>query len=155
MIKVRKAKIEDLTKIKKIDDFGKQLNSYSILDHIKTNLKLKKGVMGYHERFIRGKKKWALVAEDNGKIVGFILFLIKKRAYYWKINKLAYLDLLIRDKNYRKKGAGRLLVKEMYKILKNEDVEYVQLSTHPQNPAQKFWENLGFRTHRLDMFRKF
>jgi ribosomal protein S18 acetylase RimI-like enzyme len=153
---IRKAKISDLNEIKRINEFGKELNTYTIMDHLdkKSNAN-RNGSIDYTKKYINGKNKYSLVAEEDSKIIGFILFEVRKREDYWKIKKAGYIELVYISKISRRRGVGRLLMNEATKILKKRKIQYLQLTIQSKNKlAKRVWQHYGFKTHREDMFRK-
>jgi len=151
-MKIRKAKLKDAPLIRKLDKFRQQLNKYGPIDRL--NSEYNPIGRGYNETFIVGKKKWCLVAEEDGKILGFITFLIKKRLPHFIVRRLGYLDLLYVDSKQRGKGVGVKLFNAAKEILKKEGMKYFEASVHPQNPALKFWEKQGFKQYRKEMYVK-
>ncbi|MBD3310047.1 GNAT family N-acetyltransferase [Candidatus Woesearchaeota archaeon] len=151
---IRKAGKHDNRQIKKIDTFGKQLNSFRGLDKIYLNYKPKKGARSYYERFIHGRKKWCYVADEDGKILGFVLFNIEKRQGWYRIQRIGYIDLLVVEKKARKKGIATRLLDKAVNIFRDEGIRYLKLSTHMENPAHEFWKKKGFRDYRIDMWKK-
>lgn len=153
-VKIRKATKEDIPILEKIDKFGLQLNKYSGIDKLDKNFKEKKEHKNYYWKFIYGKKKWCYVAEENKKIVGFILFNVEKRAEYFRIKKAGYIDLLFIDKKSRGRGISRLLMQKATEVFRKEGIEYLRLSVHSDNPAHEIWKKLGFRDFRNEMWKK-
>ncbi len=155
-ITIRKAKKEDVQRIRKIDTFEKEiLNNCSPLDKLDPKYKPKKGEKNYYEKFILGKNKWCYIAESNGKLLGYILFNIKKREPYWKIKKVGYLDLIMIDKKMRGKGISKLLFKKAHEIFKEKKLGYVKLTVQTDNDfAHKIWKKFGFKDFRVDMYKK-
>lgn len=66
-------------------------------------------------------KKYCLVAEDKGKVVGFVF----GRMHHWWDGKRVFAEEIIVLKDYQKKGIGRLLWQEFEKRLKKDNVKYV------------------------------
>ena len=153
MVRIRKAKRSDVPFLEKLDLFGNQLNRYSGLDRLDPNIKEEPGKKSYYEKFILGKKKWCLVAEED-KILGFILFNIEKRPSYFKVKEVGYIDLLYVDKKARAQGISKLLMKKAREILKAENIKHLKLSVHSDNPAKKVWEKYGFKEYSVDIWRR-
>ncbi len=80
---------------------------------------------------VRSRRRKVLVAEQDGRIIGFII------AY--KYRDRAYIDSLAVDQEYRGKGIGGKLLEEMEKILVSEGVEKITLSVKKDN-----YSALGF-----------
>ena len=152
---IRKATPKDMPRIKKIDDFSKILKTCSPLDHLDSKHKPKKGERDYFEKVIYGRNKWAYVAEDNKKIVGFILFNIENREPYWKIKKVGYIDLIFIVKAFRKKGISKLFMDKAYEIFKEKGLKYVKLTVQTDNkPAHNVWKKYGFKEFRTDLYKE-
>ena len=153
---IRKAKKDDVQRIRKIDTFEKEiLNNCSPLDKLDPKYKPKKGEKNYYEKFILGKNKWCYIAESKGKLLGYILFNIENREPYWEIKKVGYLDLIVIDKKMRKKGISKLLFKKAHEIFKEKKLRYVKLTVQTDNDfAHKIWKRFEFKDFRVDMYKK-
>lgn len=150
---IRKAKKEDVPKLRKIDTFGDQLNKYSDMDKLDINFKENKKEKSYYETFMYGKKKWCYVTEENKTILGFVLFNLKKREPYYKIKLAGYIDLLFVDKKARGKGISKLLMNKVKEILKKEKITHLELSVHTDNPAHQVWKKHGFKDYKVYMWK--
>jgi ribosomal protein S18 acetylase RimI-like enzyme len=154
MLNVRKAKLSDIPKIAKLDDFGRQLNYYMAMDRLDPGYKRHISNIRYVTKYVTGKGR-CLVAEQGGKIIGFILFETKEREKYWKIKRVGYIDLVFINKNSRGRKIGRMLFEEAIKTFKKDKLNYAALSVQSMNKeAKRIWQHLGFRTHREEMFRR-
>ena len=154
-VEIRKAKREDIPNIKKIDSFGRILNSCSPLDRLGPKNKPEKGEKSYYEKFILGKNKWCYVAEGKDGIVGFILFNIEDREQYWAVKRIGYLDLIFVDKKARCKGISKILMEKAFEVLKQRKIDYIKLSVQTENgPAINIWKKFGFKEFRVDMYKR-
>lgn len=154
-MKIRKAKISDIAKIKKIDIIRKILNKCSPLDKLDPYFKPKGKRKTYYEKFIYGGDSWCYVADDFGKIKGFILFKIEKREPWYKIKKTGLIDLVMVNKDDKKKGLSKLLMNQAYQIFREKGINYVKLTVHTDNIiAVNVWKKHGFKEFRLDMYKK-
>jgi len=154
-MKIRKATIKDVPEMRKIDRFAQILKKCSPIDRLDPKYKLKKGEKSYFEKFVLGKNKWVYIAEENKKIVGFVLFNIEKREPYWNIKKVGYIDLLFVSKTARQKGIANMFLEKAYEIFKTKDLDYVTLDAQTANNlAIKVWKRKGFKHHKLHLFKK-
>jgi ribosomal protein S18 acetylase RimI-like enzyme len=154
-IKVRKATTKDMQQIKKIDTFGEILNQCSPLDKLDPNYKPKEGEKNYYEIYISEDDKWCYVAENKDKIIGFVLFNIENREPYYEIKKVGYLDLIVVDKEHRKKGVSKLLFNKVAEIFREQKLEYIKLSFQTSNKlANKVWKKYGFKEFRVDLYKE-
>jgi predicted N-acetyltransferase YhbS len=87
----------------------------------------------------------SLVAEVNGKVVGFILGSSSSWGYGIPEN-VAWIDTIGVRNEYKKKGIARLLFKEMFSMFKKVGVDtiYVFVSWKDQDLLQ-FFDKMGFK----------
>lgn len=109
------------------------------------------------ENLINDEKIIALVAEDNGKIVGFCDVTIREPS----INPLlttrivAYMEDLFVDKNYRKSGVGRLLFEQAQRASKKKNADVMELMVWTFNiSAIDFYKEMGMSTQSYIMEKK-
>ena len=86
-----------------------------------------------------------LIAEDEGKIVGYLLSEFKELPYL--INpKIAHIGNFGVNKNQRNKGVGKQLMDEFFLICKKYQIKEIRLGVYNQNEiAYNFYENYGFK----------
>lgn len=152
-MKIREATLDDYDAVKKIDSFGEQLAEYSGIDALDTSAIEPTEEGTYFKSFVEGKEKWCFVAEDEGEICGFIYFMIKQRTDHFKIKQAGYIDLLFVSEKYRGRGIGKKLLNSAYAELKTHGIFHVDLSVHTDNPSTKFWESMGFKEYKINMWK--
>lgn len=82
-----------------------------------------------------------LVAEYHQNIVGMALYFIKYST--WK-GKCIYLDDIVVQESFRRKGIGSLLFQELRKIAKQEQAQRLEWQVLDWNePAIQFYKKLG------------
>ena len=87
------------------------------------------------------KENIMLIAEHNGKTIGFIFAKILSRsAGGW-----CMLDNLGIDSRYRRKGIGQNLLDAFYKEIKGKKIKYVQILESKSKQARGFWKKEGFK----------
>lgn len=151
-MEIRTATIKDIPQIKKLNKFNQILKKCSPLDQLDPNYKEEKD---YYQTFIRGKNKWCYLAEENNKLLGFILFNIENREPFWKIKKVGSVDLLFVAEKVRKKGISKLLMNKADQIFKKKNLPYIKLSVQTDNQAaHTIWKKHGFKDFRADMYRR-
>lgn len=84
----------------------------------------------------------ALVAELDGKVVGAVWTRIMDD--YGHVDDTTPSLAISLYKEYRNKGIGTSLIKEMLKLLKQKHYERVSLSVQKENYAVKMYRKLGF-----------
>ena len=106
---------------------------------------------------IKEKKenRFFIVAEIDGKVVGYKEFFIKEQDKFFKIKKYGYLDSTVVHKNYRKKGIAKQLTQKALKILKKRRIKYIKSNVYLKNKvALKSWKKLGFKERSVNLFKE-
>ena len=103
---------------------------------------------------LRNERAVLLVADD-GDIAGYAYGRVEERSYNDLLDAHAMLHDVYVDESARRRGAGRALVLEVVRVLKEKGAPRVLLHTAVQNEAaQKLFQSLGFRTTMLEMTRE-
>ena len=93
---------------------------------------------------IRSKNAVLLVALDKNKMIGYALGWIEKKSPY-TFRKGYFCDLFI-VRNYRNKGIGKKLIKELINWFKSKKIKYVALDVYSKNKtAIKAFYSVGFK----------
>lgn len=152
-IKTRKAKPADVETITKmVIGIAKLEQKTSLLFRALDKSKLKE-----FEKYVRNgvKRKntnFVLVAEAQGRIIGFIYCMTQKKPIVYKVKKLGYIrDLFVLPK-YRKKGIAKLLIQEVEKEFKKRKLKHIALDVLVGNKqAIKVYKKIGFKEFGKDM----
>jgi ribosomal protein S18 acetylase RimI-like enzyme len=87
-------------------------------------------------------KTIVFIAEENKKVVGFCW----ANFIEYGLSKFGYIEELFVRKDYRNKGIGRTLVKEMQKKFKKLKVDALFVTTEKDNiEAMKLYKKLDFK----------
>jgi GNAT superfamily N-acetyltransferase len=94
---------------------------------------------------IEDKNKLALVAEEDGEVVGFLFASIESNLEIFKREYVGEIDkLLVRDDS-RGRGIGEGMEEEAEKWFRRRDVDLVKTRIiNGNSSAEKFWESKGF-----------
>lgn len=96
-----------------------------------------------------------LVAEQDGRVVGYAYGAIEGYDYMALRGPAAVLHDLIVDPGYRGRGVGRALLTAMVASLTARGAPRVVLSTADRNAsAQRFFERAGFRRTMVELTRE-
>ena len=96
------------------------------------------------ESRIKDKNDLLLLAEENNKILGFILFGLKDADRPMK-NKCACLTYLVVNQKYRKKGIAQILYNESIKKLKKKKIKIIYgWACEESKSIRKFVKKQGF-----------
>lgn len=86
----------------------------------------------------------AFVAEENSKVVGYILGEFKNAPHLVHPN-IAHIANFGVSKSYRSKGIGKALMNAFYKLCEENKIGEIRLGVYNQNiGAYKFYEKYGF-----------
>lgn len=96
-----------------------------------------------------------LVAEDAGEIVGYAYARMEPRSYDELLEACTKLHDILVDERARGRGIGEALLRETFARAKAKGAPRVVLLTASQNePAQRLFRRVGFRTTMLEMTRE-
>lgn len=147
MIKVRKVKVSDFNDVfnlyKQLYEaecpFDDNLNE----KHYETE-EAKNNVL----KRIRSRKRIVLVAEENNKVIGIIDGYIMNCSQY--VKKVAYLDHLCVDKEFRKNGIGKLLIDSFEEKMKEQGAKFIKLNAFKENyPAVCLYDKVSFKEYSV------
>lgn len=133
---IRKATEKDSHKIwilmKELAVFEKYIDSFAITPEVVKNSGFRKSPPDFH----------CIVAEDNDKIVGILVYYFLP---YTAQNKPAiYMKELYMDENYRGRKIGERLMNALWDEALVHNCEQIKWTVAPWNKAgQKFYERLG------------
>jgi len=133
-MQIRKARLADARILYKLAGNMEEMTGSSEIngytpEEIKSWLKKKDKVWLVAET-LKGRKK---------EISGFLLAMFLS-------DEWCVIDSVEVKKEYRRKGIGTLLFKNLAKICKNKKIGYLQTLVDIKNkPARKFWKNMGFQ----------
>jgi ribosomal protein S18 acetylase RimI-like enzyme len=101
----------------------------------------------YFERHVRSGIRKAIVAESNGKIVGFLLGSIEKRPPCFTTLCQAYVDTVAVVENCRNQGIGSKMMNAFAEWAKAKGMPFIMLNVAAENsPAIHLYQRLGYKT---------
>lgn len=133
---IKLAKDKDVARwLEKRSNFGKRWRKF-----ISSNSKSKSGML--------------LIAEKDGKIVGYSYNVVRDRGELFGVNTGIISHLYVEPK-YRGIGISRMLIDEAYKWFRKRKSEYVCifLTTDNKN-AYEIYQKWGFRKYAFEMRKK-
>lgn len=108
----------------------------------------------FYLEFLTDKTKCIYVAEEEKKIIGFIVGELFDKTEYWyrKINCFAELDELYVDEEYRSKGVGSKLMDKFKEWCKEQGVDRISLEVSSTNvPSILFYQKHSFKEQYVVM----
>jgi len=100
-----------------------------------------------------------LVAEDEGKVVGFIFSYLRDVPSTvltrWDATKVAEIELLAVDASYRHQGIGAALLDKLLDTFRNESVDHVLLHCPVEAiEAKRLYDKHGFEVRAYAMRKR-
>lgn len=98
----------------------------------------------YYEDFGTGRADYCIVADENGKVIGAVWTRI--------MNDYGHVDddtpslAISMYKEYRGRGIGTRMMKEIIAILKSKGYKRASLAVQRANYAVRMYEKVGFKT---------
>jgi GNAT superfamily N-acetyltransferase len=151
MIAVRRATKADAGKVA---EFSVSLAEQHIgYDPIRfSRLITRQGAEAFYANRIEAANASVLVAETDGRVVGFAYMEYEPVLYAELATKVAWLHDIYVEPVSRSLGAGRELLEAVRNEAKQSGADKVLLSVSLKNAnAQQFFERNGFRTTMLEM----
>ncbi|MBT3298451.1 GNAT family N-acetyltransferase [archaeon] len=161
---IRKSKIEDLEEIYEIflELAKSEDKATKLLDNKLMNLRKRKKEFKQLSKkdilkSIKSRKSICLVAEDTKKekVIGYCYFTLNKSwCNFFEKPPIIYLNSIVIQNRYRKKGISSLFLKNVKKIGKKEKCRYILLDVISTNPAKKIYQKWGFKSCTETMFKR-
>ncbi len=152
--KIRKARLSDAEDLAKLYfQFWEPHKNVDPLLEFEKKLTLNNQIKAA-KKDIKKRDNHILVA-DNGKVIGFIEFFIKKNDKLFKIKKYGYLNSATTLEEHRGKGVAKALSIEALKFLKNKRIKYVRANVYNSNEiAMKTWIKVGFKPQSTFLMKR-
>ncbi|MFA4960212.1 MAG: GNAT family N-acetyltransferase [Candidatus Pacearchaeota archaeon] len=91
------------------------------------------------KQYLEGKTHNVFLYKINKKIAGLII------VQFYKISKFAYLNYIVVDSKYQRKGIAKILIKFLEKKAKKENYNLIELMTRRDNAKMmKFMNKLNY-----------
>ena len=148
-MEIRKAKLQDIEQITKYGLI--LLKQHSDLDPYFTPIE---SVDKVYQKFLEGclhsEDKLLLVAEDNGKLMGYAAGEIHTRSPIFKHSENGYINDVFVEEEFRKLGIASKFLTELKDWFKSKNIKHVELSVLANNEvAKKTWAKFGFETYEM------
>ena len=101
----------------------------------------------YFEKHVRSGIRKAIVAECDGRLVGFLLGTIEKRPPVFRNPLHAYVDSIAVTESMRNRGIGAMMMDAFEMWAKAKGMPHIMLNVVVENDgARHLYEKLGFKT---------
>jgi GNAT superfamily N-acetyltransferase len=96
-----------------------------------------------------------LVAEDEGRLLGFVVATVEKEIPVYRLEEYAFVHDLWVEAEYRKQGVARELVMQTVERFQNLGVKQIRLDTVAINEAaRRLFASCGFRISTIEMLKE-
>jgi len=147
---IRKAKLTDLKAIQELNLklFKKEAKEYDPTLSLEWTFG-RSGTEYFKER-ITEEDGCVLVAEVKGKIVGYLAGGITETDSYRKVGRLAEIENMFVEEEYRNQGIGGKLIQKFLDWAKRQKVERVKVVAFALNyKALRFYRKHGFKEYEV------
>lgn len=104
----------------------------------------------YFQRHVRSRTRKAVVAEQDGEIVGFLLGEIQKRPPIFTTSQQAYIDSLGVIQSERNRGIASMMLDFFSEWAREKGLPFIMLNVAVENDiAISLYEKHGFKTMML------
>jgi len=95
------------------------------------------------EEVLRDINLNCIIIEENNTIIGFGSLIIHRVPVRGRVARIE--DVVI-DSQYRGRGYGKMLTRELLKIAKDKNIHEINLTSKPERvAARKLYESMGFK----------
>ena len=148
-MEIRKAKLQDIEQVTKYGLI--LLKQHSDLDPYFTPIET---VGEVYRKFLEGclhsEDKLLLVAEIDGKLVGYAAGVIQTRSPIFRIAENGYINDVFVEEAFRKLGIAREFLTELKKWFESKGIKHVELSVLAGNEVgKKTWTKFGFEVYEI------
>lgn len=146
---IRKANLEDLNAIQKLNNNLFELEFNNFDDTLKVGWPFEKEGKEYFENMLNNEI--VFVAEVEEKIVGYLAGSICEEVSYIT-ETFAELDNMCIDDEYRRFGIGTLLMDEFKKYCKEKNMQNIKVTASAKNHrAIQFYMKNGFEDYNITL----
>ena len=146
---IRKAKLQDIEQITKYGII--LLKQHSDLDPYFAPIEtVDKVYRKFLEGCLNSENKLLLVAENNGKLMGYAAGEIQTRSPIFRISENGYINDVFVEEEFRELGIARKFLTELKNWFESKNIKHIELSILANNViAKKTWATFGFEAYEI------
>lgn len=150
---IRNFKKSDIPELKNL--IGKMVEYHHQLDPYYKPFKEYRNFGEEMENWLSDKEMRILLAEDGGRLIGYIRAGMEDAPDYAAAKKIGIIYDVFVEKNYRRKGVAAKLFEEALNWFLIKKISHLELNVDVRNEeAIAFWKKLGFFEYKLRMRKK-
>lgn len=151
---IRKAKIKDLEKIVDLS-YKSAIFHQKLTSYYKASKDLKEILFRSLKKNIRSSNSCIFLAEEDGKIIGYLLAFKIDRLEMFEIREVGFIADIFVKEDKRRMGVGEKLVKECYNWFKEKGINFIEINVQILNKeAINFWNRKGFKDFSIQKYKK-
>ena len=162
MVKVRKARLSDVDEIVQLwkeffDEHDNMVISGNtqLAPYMEKKSDADQKFRNFAKKTIRSRNGLILVADDDGKLVGYALSLIKKNIVVFELERYGYISDLFVKKEYRGREISSMFKDESMKWFKQKGLKHASIMVQFQNRrAHEIYRKWGFHDLHIELRRK-
>ena len=114
--------------------------------------KVRKWYEKHYKKLIKRENSVFFVAEENGKIVGYILGEIEIPTHHHIYKRRGYIRDAFVLEEFRRKNAGKKLTQELLEWFKSKGIKWIRVDAYTNNKVGiSFWKKMGFKDYVIEM----
>jgi ribosomal protein S18 acetylase RimI-like enzyme len=147
---IRRANINDLEEIQRLNKALCVLEQENFDPTTRTDYSFSEQGKTYFTNNIESSDSFAVVAEVEGKVVGYLIGSIKEPEDFRTITSIAEADNTFVEESYRGKGIGSAMYKEFENWCKERGVQKIRHTASAKNiNAIAFYESSGSEKYNI------
>lgn len=109
-------------------------------------------ITSHYISLIEDRNTKIIVAEENKEVIGYFMGTIEKASQYALPKEIGVIFDAFIKKEYRNKGVGKKIFKELLEWFKKKKVKHIELTVDARNKiGLRVWKKFGFFDFRLKM----
>lgn len=133
MIRIRKARAADVPRIARGQKEMNRFHSRFDKSYYAPSPAAAREFKSYLGRKIKDPDFLILVAEEDGKLLGYVLAWVKRRPPLYKKSRLGYLSNIYVQESHRRSGLGSVLYACLEDWFRKKRVDFIQARVHVSN----------------------
>jgi GNAT superfamily N-acetyltransferase len=127
----------------------------TIMAYLKPDKDFERIWKGWVGKWIRSANGIVIIAESEGKAIGYSLGYIKKNTPIYSLKEIGYIGDLYVEKRFRGFGVGTMMKDSMLDWFRKRKMHYVSIAVHESNSAaHEVYASWGFSDYYREMRQK-